>query len=370
MAAQTLNATVVHGAFDYAELARLGISPDSLIDLSVNSNPYGPSPLVRPALAQVPIERYPDRECRALRAQLHVHELGAVPLSQDAIICGNGTSELIHVVARALLRPGDKAALIAPTFGEYRAASLLAGAAVIAYQTHAEDCFAVDAVALCAWLESEQPAVLWVCNPNNPTGQWLDRQMIEMLAATCQRLGTALVVDEAYRHFQVPQETYSAIDLVAHTASAPVVVLRSLTKEYALAGLRLGYAVATPAVIARLRSFLPAWNVNAFAQAAGVAALSDQTYLRKTLAMLAQERQAFFQALTASGIHLIPSRTHYCLLEVGNATRVRLALLQKHFLVRDCTSFGLLNYIRVSTQQSEHWRPFVQVLQDVLAMNL
>jgi Histidinol-phosphate/aromatic aminotransferase and cobyric acid decarboxylase len=370
MEAQMLNASVVHGAFDYAELAHLGVNPDNLIDLSVNSNPYGPSPLVRPALAQVPIERYPDRECRALRAQLQVHELGTVPLSQDALICGNGTSELIHVVARALLRPGDKAALIEPTFGEYRAASLLAGADVIAYHTQVDDCFALDAVALCAWLEREQPAVLWVCNPNNPTGQWLDQQMIELLAATCQRYGTVLVVDEAYRHFLVPRETYSASELVARTTSVPVVVLRSLTKEYALAGLRLGYAVAAPAVVARLRSFLPAWNVNAFAQAAGVAALSDQMYLRKTLVMLAQERQAFFQALTISGVRLIPSRTHYCLLEVGNVTRVRLALLQKHFLIRDCTSFGLPHYIRVSTQRREYWRPFVQALQDVLAMDL
>jgi len=358
---------VVHGAFDYEELEQLGMRPDTIVDFSVNSNPYGPSPLVRQALAQVPIERYPDRMSLELRRAILARDLRSTQFSLDSIICGNGTAELINVIARVLVRSGAKVALLEPTFGEYRAASQLAGATVVAYRASAEEQFALDIAVVCAWLEHERPTLFWLCNPNNPTGQWLDRQALLSLYAVCRRSGTALVIDEAYWHFLLPQESFSAIELVGAMEGPPVIVLRSLTKDYALAGLRLGYAVATPEIIARIRTFLPAWNVSAFAQAAGVAALSDHLYLNVTLSNLALERQAFFQALVARGLRCIPSRTHFCLIAVDDATRVRWALLQKHFLVRDCTSFGLPHYIRVSTQLRDRWEPFVEALREIVA---
>ncbi len=145
-----------------------------------------------------------------------------------------------------------------------------------------------------------------------------------------------------------------------------MLLLRSLTKDHALAGLRLGYAVGSPEVIQRLAAQLPSWNVNALAQAAGCAALADRDHVRTTLTWLAEERHMFFQALSQLGCRVVPSRTHFCLLEVGDAVRVRQDLLTRKILVRDCSSFGLPRFIRVATRPARDWQQLIQALQEVL----
>ena len=182
---------------------------------------------------------------------------------------GNGTTELIWAIAHAYLKPGLKAATLGPTFGEYRVACLAAGATVVEFQAQASACFQPDTAAVAAWTRREQPSLVWLCNPNNPTGTWLDQQHIKLVAAACQGTGVMLVVDEAYWRFVFPHEVYSAVELVDATRKQQVMVLRSLTKDCALAGLRLGYAIATPDVAERLGAQLPSWNVNGVAQAAG-----------------------------------------------------------------------------------------------------
>jgi histidinol-phosphate aminotransferase len=359
-------AQVVHGAPDYEELERLGLSLESICDLSVNSNPYGPSLQVQDALAHVPIERYPDRACLHVRRAIQTYELGGMALSLDSILCGNGTAELIWSIARAFLHTGSKAAIIGPTFGEYCAASLAAGAAVVEYRSQAAEQFHLDEEAVIAWIEHQSPTLLWLCNPNNPTGAWLNPQALSSMLEVCQRTETVLVIDEAYWRFLVPQEPFSAVELVRCLAGVPLLVLRSLTKEYALSGARLGYAVAAPEVIERVRRQLPSWNVNAFAQAAGVAAIRDRVHLTRTLHDLAAERLAFFRTLEAFGLDVVPSRTHFCLIYVGDANSIRQQLLSRGILVRDCTSFGLPQYIRVATRQRSEWQSFVNALGVIL----
>ncbi len=401
---------VVHGALDYEELEQLGLSPDEILDFSVNTNPYGPSPLIRQVLAQANIDRYPDRECLELRRTLLAYECCDAPIALDSILCGNGTTELIWAIARALLQSGSKAAILGPTFGEYAIASCAIGAQVVEYRTRAETQFHLDPAELIAWLQEEQPTLLWLCNPNNPTGIWLNRQAMSQIAEACTDIGTALVVDEAYWHFLTPRESFSAITLLdtrkdtgeqgrrdsglplsvvrsplpegsAKRSSlpwsvplytcpvpttAPLIVLRSLTKTHALAGLRLGYAVATASAIARIRQQLPSWSVNSFAQAAGIAALADRAHCNRTLAKLAAQRYEFFHALYNLNIPVMPSRTHFCLVEVGDAHRVRRQLLLRRLLVRSCTSFGLPTYIRVATRQRDDWQQLVSALQEVV----
>ncbi|GLV55935.1 aminotransferase [Dictyobacter sp. S3.2.2.5] len=356
----------VHGALDYEELERLGIRPDAVYDLSVNSNPYGPSPSVRPALAQVPIELYPDRVCLELRRTIQTYELAHTALPVDALLCGNGTTELIWAIARAFLAAGKKAALLGPTFGEYSAASYAAGATLCEYRTHASELFELDMGAATSWLIQERPALLWLCNPNNPTGTWLNRQSLSSLVEVCQSIGTCLVVDEAYWRFLVPQEAFSALEFVDASSPFPLLVLRSLTKDCALAGVRLGYVVGPAEVLERVRAHLPSWSVNAYAQAAGIAALADRVHLTTTLHALSRERDAFFQALIEQGLRIIPSRTHFCLIAVGDARAVRQRLLSRGILVRDCSSFGLPQYIRVATPQRDVWQYTLHVLGEVL----
>lgn len=355
----------VHGAFDYSELEALGLHPQEVMDFSVNANPYGPSPRVREAVAQLALDRYPDRACLALRRAILRYELSTTNLTLDALVCGNGTAELIWAIARTYLRPGLKAVVIGPTFGEYRAACLAVGATLLEYRARASEHFQPDVEEIAAWLEKEPPALVWLCNPNNPTGTWLHREHIQALAEVCRNIKAILVVDEAYWRFLIPQESFSALELLTN-ADLKIIVLRSLTKDFALAGLRLGYIVASVAIASALYAQLPSWNVNGAAQIAGVAALTDRLHLQTTLKALTNERGVFFQALEDNGLRMLPSRTHFCLLRVGDAHHVRQQLLTRKILVRDCTSFGLPDFIRVSTRPQAEWQKLLATLQEVL----
>lgn len=356
----------VHGALDFAELARLKLSPDDIVDFSVNANPYGPSPHVREAIVEVALDRYPDRACLQLCQTILQYELAETNLPLASIVCGNGTSELIWTIARTFLRPGAKAAIIGPTFGEYAVASRTAGAFVSETQAQPENNFQHALDSLLVWLYSERPYLVWLCNPNNPTGIWMDKGNILIIAELCSKMNTVLVVDESYKHFVWPSETFSAVELLRENNEASIIILRSLTKDFALAGVRLGYAVGSPEAIQRVSAQLPAWNVSGLAQAAGSAALADREHLDRTLEMLALERETFFTALHQANLHVVPSRTHFCLVEVGNAQQVRQRLLLHRILVRDCTSFGLPPYIRIATRPAHEWQRLLALLPEVV----
>ena len=356
----------VHGALDYAELERLGLRAQDMLDFSVNSNPYGPSPYVREALLQLAIESYPDRECLDLQRAILSYELAETDIAHLSIVCGNGTAELIWCIARAYLKPGLKVRIIGPTFGEYSAACRAVGAIIVEFRADVALQFQLDTIAVASWIEQEQPVLVWLCNPNNPTGIWLDKQQILPIVQACQHVGATLAVDEAYYHFVVPHEDFSSIELQEPNNEYKVIVLRSLTKDYALAGLRLGYALAAPGCAQRLREQLPSWNVSGAAQDAGRAALADQQHLTHTLRILTSERAEFFQALKEGGLPPMPSRTHFCLLDVGDAPRIRLELLKRNIVVRDCTSFGLPSFIRVATRRKEDWQRLLPALRSVL----
>jgi histidinol-phosphate aminotransferase len=356
---------IVHGGIDYAEFERLGIEPGSVIDFSVNSNPYGPSPAVRTALQGIDIAHYPDRHCLALRRAIRVHELDDADWALDTILCGNGAAELIWAIARALLQPGDKAAIIGPTFGEYAAASAAARATVAEYRApQGASGYVPNCGEIVAWLCDQQPALVWFCNPNNPTGYWLDRDGLMEIADACRQIGARLVVDEAYWRFLIPPEPFSVARLIGNANMPEIIVLRSLTKDFALAGLRLGYLVAAPEMSRRIAAQLPSWSVSVAAQAAGVAAIKDRMHLARTLAMLAAERGAFFAALEASGHAIVPSRTQFCLVNVGEARSTRQRLLTHGLVVRDCTSFGLPHSVRVATRPEGDWRRLIRALEE------
>lgn len=327
-----------HGALDFGELERLGIDPQAVLDFSVNSNPYGPPPGLREALNNVALERYPDREALALRRALAAH-IGVEP---NSVVAGNGTAELILALGLAFLRPNDRVVIAGPTFGEYERACRLAGAQVVQVDARAQDAFAPNPALLVEALVDAR--MLFVCRPNNPTGALLE---LDALAGWAKRFPRCLfVVDEAYLAFA--RGCQSALSLNAEN----VLVLRSMTKDYALAGLRLGYAVAEAELCAAVTRVLPPWNVNALAQAAGVAVLNDTTFLR-TLDSLAGDSAHLVRDLTALGYQPCPSAVHYFVMDVGNGAAFRSKLLGRGILVRDCASFGLPAYVRIAAK-----RPF------------
>ena len=342
-----------HGAFDYAELAEWGLRADDVLDFSVNSNPYGPSSSVRDALAHVSLERYPDRESLALRRALSGH-LGNMPIAR--ILVGNGTAELLLLLALAYLRPTDSVLVLAPAFGEYERVAALLGADVASWRARVEDGFAISVHEVSECLRRGDHRLAFVCNPNNPTGAMVPLGAISEWALA--NPATLFVIDEAYQSFAPDCPSALAIDL------DNILVLKSMTKDYALAGLRLGYAVGHEAVIAAVARVRPAWDVNALAQAAGLAALSDQAHLERTLAALAREKARLVAGLREIGLCPYPSATHFFLLPVGDGAAFRRELLRRHIQVRDCASFGLPAYVRIATRLPEENDRLLAVLRE------
>jgi len=330
-----------HGAFDYLELEQLALDAGEILDFSVNSNPYGPSPKVSAALQQVPLYLYPDREVLALRRALSEHLSAAL----EQIEVGNGTAELIWLVALTFMRPGERVLIIGPTFGEYARAAALMGASVQIAFTRPEEDFRVDPDAVLRSLEAEQPQVVFICNPNNPTGAFTPPDVIGRWASLYP--GTLFVVDEAYLNFV--EDAGSTFDLGLEN----ILVLRSMTKDYALAGLRLGYALGARPVIDVLARARPPWSVNAMAQAAGLAALNDPAHFQVSLSRLRQTKPALLAGLRDLGLQPFPSATQFFVTDVRDGKAFRSAMLERRILVRDCASFGLPAYVRIATRLPE-----------------
>jgi histidinol-phosphate aminotransferase len=214
-----------------------------------------------------------------------------------------------------------------------------------------------DATALRAAIRSAgQPKMVWFANPANPTGQYVSQATVEAILTVFDGL---LVLDEAYRNFVA--EPWPSLPL---HESGRVVLVRSMTKDYALAGLRLGYVVAHPTIIAHLRRVRVPWSVNALAQAAGLAALQSESFLIESRARLLADRVTLVQALEALGWACVPTDTHFFLTRVPapwpDAATVREALLRAGLMVRDCTSFGLPRHIRLATRRPDENERIVQ----------
>jgi histidinol-phosphate aminotransferase len=353
----------IHGARDYDELARLGLQPDAVIDFSANSNPYAPHPTVlqavRAAVSDAMLHRYPDRACLALRRAIAAAE--DVPDNQ--VLPANGVSELIQLVALAFVEPGSRHLILGPTFGEYCRAIQLVGGVVQEYRSNRTD-LRLDLEAVAALIHQFQPRGIWLCTPNNPTGQQLTAAELAYLQTTDPNRGMVWVIDESYRYFGQDDRQHAA---VSRQRTPQMIILRSLTKEHGLAGLRLGYAVSDPDRIETLRAVQPPWSVNSLAQIAGIAALQPEiTHWRsQSLARLHEDAGQLWRQLIESGFRVLPTATPYALVEVGRAADFRHSLLKQGLLVRDCASFGLPNYIRIAAQKPHANKKLVAALRDL-----
>ncbi len=345
----------IHGGLDFTEIAQMGLGADEVVDFSVNSNPFGPSPRIQMVWENLPVDRYPDRDCLALRAALASRHR----LTPEQIWVGNGETELIWLLAMAYLRPNDPFLVIGPTFGEYAAAGGLMGGHLETAKAHQKEGFHPDIKRIITWIHKIRPRLTFLCNPNNPTGIYLEQADVQALLAANK--SGLLVLDEAY--VSSVNSAWSSISLLK---SDRLVVLRSMTKDHALAGLRLGYLMAAPNVIDVVGRVQPSWSVNAVAQKAGIVALDEEGYLQRTLTQIAAAKMELTELLRQIGLRAWPSSTHFFLVETGDAAATRANLLRKSMLVRDCGSFGLPAFVRVSTRRPEENRELVAVWRAVL----
>ncbi len=326
-----------HGGLNQAELKAMGLTPEAVLDFSVCANPFLPPPEVRKVLDTIAINRYPDSEATEFRQYLSA-KLGVAPVH---ILAGSGATELIRLIALTYFRPGDSVLILEPTFGEYRVACQIAGAGVVKQWARAEENFTPRIEEMVNLIRQLHPKGVFLCNPNNPTGHYLSRQEVARVLEACG--DGLLILDEAYIAFV--EASWSSLDLIS---GGNLIILRSMTKDYALAGLRLGYAVANEEIGSALRRVCPPWNVNVVAQKAGVVTMSDTHYLERCQREIRQAKQFLIGELQRLGFTLVTSSTNFFLVKVSNAQDFRTALLRNGILVRDCTSFGLPQYVRIA----------------------
>lgn len=344
-------AAVPHGSVSESELAELGLRRDQMSDFSVNSNPLGPSPAACAAARAAVWTHYPDDRATALRRELAERE----GVDERAIVVGNGSVELIWLIALAFLDPGAAVVVVGPTFGEYARAARIVGGIVHDYRAPAREDFAVDVGAVEELARAVDARLIFLCNPNNPTGRLLSVDDLCSLAGAVP--GALLVVDEAYRSFadERPRST-PLLD------GGNAVLLRSLTKDCALAGLRLGYVVAPLEIATGLDRVRPPWSVNAVAQAAGLAAIRDVAHLERARVEVRRARAYLTAELSRFGFRVVPSTANFLLVEVGDAALVRSRLLRHGLCVRDCSSFGLPSYVRIGMRPLAECERLVRAL--------
>lgn len=350
-------ASTVHGGLVEAELRAHGLRRAEVLDFSSNVNPLGASPLVRRAAAEVDLSAYPDRDCLLLRETLAAR-LG---VGVEQLMIGNGSTELIHLLARAHLEPQARCLVFAPTFGEYEAAAAIAGADVHFFGALASDGFNWSLAAAVQAIETLRPDLIFLCNPNNPTGTYLNRDSVKELSTALGPNGL-LVLDTSYA--PLTDGEWDAIPLLG---TGNVALLRSMTKDHGLAGVRLGYLAAQPPVIEATRRLQPSWSVSAVAQAAGVAALADEAHVAAARCVIRESKDYLYDRLAAMDVPALPSAANFVLARVGDADCVRHGLLSEGIVVRDCTSFGLPAYIRIALRRPEECAQLIAALRRVLA---
>ena len=327
----------VHGGLCTAELDALGLKKESLLDFSVNINPLGTPPSVRQAIEQVDVSSYPDRDCLELRSTISVRS--GVPVEQ--IVIGNGTTELIHLLVNQFLSPEDTVVIVGPTFNEYAAAVSRRSTDITYLDAEEKDGFKPNFGEVIEQLSKYDPKQVFLCNPNNPTGVYADKREIDSIIRALGPDGI-LILDEAYISFL--DDPWDSRELLK---DGNVVILHSMTKEYAIAGLRLGYALCPVNMAETLRSHQVTWSVNALAQAAGLAALQDDKYLMKGRQIVAEGKDLLVEGLSGLGYEVFPGEADFILVKVGDAAHFRAKMLKKGICVRDCSSFGLPEFIRI-----------------------
>jgi len=351
----------IHGGNIYKAARERRTPVDRIVDFSASINPLGPPAAglraIRSAVKQ--IVHYPDPDCWQLRHVLAQH----CGVDQDMVLVGNGSTELIHLLPRAL---GIKSALImGPTFEEYARALLDAGSSVRYVHAEQRERFRPplqEVLRQCSAKRSRFEAV-FVCNPNNPTGQVMNRSALRELAEVVGQQQGWLVVDEAFIDYCQAQSVVSMLH-----AYPRMIVLRSLTKFYAMPGLRIGYLVGASKVVDQLKDRQPPWSVNSLAQEVALAVLGDEAYATNSRIFMKRERSRAIRGFRAlSSVRVYPSAANFLLIELPVSTcagEVTDRLAAERLLVRDCSAVPGLTaqMIRVAIRTVKDNRRLISAL--------
>jgi threonine-phosphate decarboxylase len=346
-----------HGGNIYAAARRTGIPEARILDFSASINPLGvPQTAARVMTSAIQrLYHYPEPYSETLCAFLG-KKLG---VDHESIVCGNGSTELIYLIPRAAQ---PKRVLIpAPTFGEYERACRNSGAnEMLPLRLRAEDAFDVSPEAFVDAMSGTPAKVgqsrsgplsasgmAFLCNPNNPTGRLMEKGDVLRIAEAARESRWYLVVDEAFIDFCPEHSVFREVE-----SNPYLIVLRSMTKFFALSGLRIGYALLHPSLAPVVKSRKEPWTVNSLAQAAAIAVLKDEPYQQASIEAMTHEKSFMEEGFRKIAIQFVPSRANYYLLKAPRAQEMRIALEEKGILVRDCSGFTGLDetYLRVAVR--------------------
>jgi histidinol-phosphate aminotransferase len=323
-----------------AELAReLGLDASAIIKLASNENPLGPSPkglaAAQDSLREIAL--YPDGAGFSLKARLGA-KLG---LDQDSIVLGNGSNDVLDMAARAFLGPNTSAVYARHAFAVYPIATLTAGATGIEApaRNYGHDLSAMRSAV------REDTRVVWIANPNNPTGTFLPWAEVGAFVQSIPR-NVLVVLDEAYGEYLPLEDRFDTVSWLSHHPN--LLICRTFSKAYGLAGLRVGYGLAHPNVVDLLNRVRHPFNVNLVALAAAEAALDDQSFLDKSFRVNVSGMKQLMAGLDRMGIGHVPSKGNFLLVKVGEASRINAELLRQGVIVRPVANYGLPEFLRVS----------------------
>lgn len=326
-----------HGGNIWGLSSKSGIRPGNIIDFSASISPFGLSPRTKAAIKKILSSRlinaYPDPEANLLKRELaRFHKI-----SPEEIIAANGSTELIYLIPRAL-RPKN-ALIVEPAFSEYEKALKLQGCKIDYFKAREKDSFRIDFPGLEKAL-SKKYSLIYIGNPSNPAGALARKQELLHLANKCERLGATVVVDEAFIDF-AEEESLKVIAVKCKN----LIVLRSMTKFFGMAGLRLGFAISNKRLINALRPHLPPWSVNTVASVAAMESLNDFEYYQRAGKKVLIEKKLLEEGFLALGFKVVPSAANYVMAKGPvSAAVMQKALLKKGILIRELSSFGLGKY--------------------------
>lgn len=330
------------------------------LDYSANINPYGTPEAVKLAVQDSLQEllNYPDPECRELVEAISDFE--QVP--KHRILCGSGAAELIYSYCNAL-KP-KKGLVLAPSFCEYETAMETAGCRVAHYYLQQENDFAVDG-RFPAFLREWQGDVLFLCNPNNPTGQVMEAALLEEILQIVHEKGIRLFLDECFLDLTEGGESCSQKRQLSRYPE--LLILKAFTKGYGMAGLRLGYCVTSDEqLLEAMSKQVQLWNVSIPAQKAGVAALTQWDFLEKANRCIRQERQVLTGGLKQLGFRVIPTKTNFILFYTELPMKTR--LMDRGILIRSCDNYpGLCRgWYRIAVKLPEENAELLAAMEEIV----
>ena len=339
--------TYRHGGNTKEVADKFVIEASKILDFSANINPLGISTLARESITNAvdSIVNYPDTQSSALIDALSLYH----NLPAENILAGNGATELIYLLPRAM-KP-KRALIVSPAFSEYERALELAGCEADHFVLSEESGFTIDTTSLLAAMKKGYD-MLWLATPSNPVGSLTPKKVIVEIAHKAADLGITLVVDEAF----IDYSESSSIKNEIHNFDK-LIVLRSMTKFFALAGLRIGYLFGCSKIISNLKQYKEPWSLNTLGEAAAIASITDKAYIEKSLAFMDAERGFLLSELqNIRGIKVYKPAANYILMRLNdgmNANLLQEKLIREHrILIRDCSNYEGLdeNFVRVAVR--------------------